>query len=220
MEKTRKMRRFIKKPSCWKMFGLLCWLSGFGGVLLSTIGGLSIYKPDIPLPFIEYVLLVIGTIVFLMSITGIRIRSQWSSTLMEIRGIKERTKGTSSNDELLKLTEILVGFMSSMESFNKELNAKTSQNQKEIMDSLNQLRSSLDNLKTSPSQLATLISEQGGDIRSILASLGDIEGLLSQKQGFAIEKSKGETRETITEEDAREEMKKEINSDNDRLKYV
>ena len=97
--------------------------------------------------------------------------------------------------------------MSSMESFNKELNAKTSQNQKEIMDSLNQLRSSLDNLKTSPSQLATLISEQGGDIRSILASLGDIEGLLSQKQGFAIEKSKGETRETIIEEDAREEIK-------------
>ena len=53
-----------------------------------------------------------------------------------------------------------------------------------------------------------------------LASLGDIEGLLSQKQGFAIEKSKGETRETITEEGAREEMKKEINNDNDRLKYV
>ena len=133
---------------------------------------------------------------------------------------KERTKGTSSNEELLKLTEILVGFMNSMESFNKELNAKTSQNQKEIMNSLNQLRSSLDDLKTYPSQLATLISEQGGDIRSILASLGDIEGLLSQKQEFAIEKSKGETRETITEEDAREVMKKEINSDNDRLKYV
>ena len=110
--------------------------------------------------------------------------------------------------------------MSSMESFNKELNAKTSQNQKEIMDSLNQLKSSQDDLKTYPSQLATLISEQGGDIRSILASLGDIEGLLSQKQEFAIEKSKGETRETITEEDAREEIKKEINNDNDRLKYV
>src|SRR5574344_2053991 len=122
MGKTRKMRRFIEKLSCWKMFGLLCWLSGFGGVLLSTIGGLSIYKPDIPLPFIDYVLPVIGTIVFLMTITGIRIRSQWSSTLMEIRGIKERTKGTSSNDELLKLTEILVGFMSSMESSSAQFN--------------------------------------------------------------------------------------------------
>ena len=220
MGKTRKKRRFIEKSSCWEMFGLLCWLSGFGGVLLSTIGGLSIYKPDIPLPFIEYALLVIGTIVFLMAITGIRIRSQWSSTLMEIRGIKERTKGTSSNDELCKLTEILVGFMSSMESFNKELNAKTSQNQKEIIDSLNQMRSSLDDLKTYPSQLATLISEQGGDISSILASLGDIEGLLSQREWPDIEKNKGETRETATEEDAREEIKKEINSDNDRLKYV
>ena len=88
------------------------------------------------------------------------------------------------------------------------------------MDSLNQLRSTLDDLKTYPSQLSTLISEQGGDIRSILASLGDIEGLLSQREWSDIEKSKGETRETTTEEDAREEIKKEINSDNDRLKYV
>ena len=217
MGKTRIMRRFIEKSSCWEMFGLLCWLSGFGGVLLSTIGGLSIYKPDIPLPFIEYALLVIGTIVFLMAITGIRIRSQWSSTLMEIRGYKERSIIAPSNEELCKLTDLLVGFMGSIESMNKEMKAKNNQNQKEIMNSLNSLRISLDNLNTTPSQMATLITKQGEDIKSIMSSLGEIEDLLSQKEKFENEQNK---RKAITEEDVKEEIKKEINSHNDRLKYV
>lgn len=220
MRKNKKKRRFIEKPLCWKLFSLLCWLSGFGGVLLSTIVGLSFYKPDVSFPFINYVFLVIGTIVFLMSIIGIRIRLQWASTLMEIRGYKERSINAPSNEELCKLTDLLVGFMGSIESMNKEMKAKNNQNQKEIINSLNSLRISLDNLNTTPSQLATLITKQGGDISSILASLGDIEGLLSQREWSDIEKNKGETRETTTEEDAREEIKKEINSDNDRLKYV
>ena len=217
MRKNKKKRRFIEKPSCWKLFGLLCWLSGFGGVLLSTIVGLSFYKSDVSFPFINYVFLVIGTIVFLMSIIGIRIRSQWASTLMEIRGYKERSVIAPSNEELCKLTDLLVGFMGSIESMNKEMKAKNNQNQKEIMNSLNSLRISLDNLNTTPSQLATLITKQGEDIKSIMSSLGKIEGLLSYKKKFENEQNKGKA---ITEEDVKEEIKKEINSHNDRLKYV
>ena len=217
MRKKKKKRRFIEKPSCWKLFSLLCWLSGFGGVLLSTIVGLSFYKPDVSFPFIDYVFLVIGTIVFLMSIIGIRISSQWASTLMEIRGYKERSIIAPSNEELCKLTDLLVGFLGSFESMNKETKAKNNQNQKEIMNSLNSLRISLDNLKTSPSQLATLITQQGGDIKSIMSYLGDIEVFLYKKEKFSNEINKGETR---SEEDVKEEIKKEINSYNDRLKYV
>ena len=217
MEKTRKMRRFIKKPSCWKMFGLLCWLSGFGGVLLSTIGGLSIYKPDIPLPFIEYVLLVIGTIVFLMAITGIRIRSQWSNTLMELRGFKERSEGTSSNDELCKLTEILVGFMDSIETMEKDQKAKSSQNQREILNTLNSLKTNMDDLLSTPSQLTKRLSQQEESIKSILSSLGEIKNLLSQEEKIRKLKDK---EETTTEEDLKKVIKKEINGNNDRLKYV
>ena len=217
MRKNKKKRRFIEKPSCWKLFSLLCWLSGFGGVLLSTIVGLSFYKPDVSFPFINYVFLVIGTIVFLMSIIGIRIRSQWASTLMEIRGYKERSIIAPSNEELCKLTDLLVGFLGSFESMNKETKAKNNQNQKEIMNSLNSLRISLDNLNTTPSQMATLITKQGEDIKSIMSSLGGIEDLLSQKVKFENEQNK---RKAITEEDVKEEIKKEINSHNDRLKYV
>ena len=128
MGKNKNKRRFIEKPSGWKSFSLLCWLSGFGGVLLATIGALSIYKPNVSIPCINVISIVIGTIVFLMAITGIRIRSQWSNTLMEIRGFKERSEGTSSSDELCKLTEILVGFMGSIETMEKDQKAKSSQN--------------------------------------------------------------------------------------------
>ena len=217
MRKNKKKRRLIEKPSCWKLFSLLCWLSGFGGVLLSTIVGLSFYKSDVSFPFINYVFLVIGTIVFIMSIIGIRIRSQWARTLMEIRGYKERSINAPSNEELCKLTDLLVGFMGSIESMNKETKAKNNQNQKEIMNSLNSLRISLDNLNTTPSQMATLITKQGEDIKSIMSSLGEIEDLLSQKEKFENEQNKGKA---ITEEDVKEEIKKEINSHNDRLKYV
>ena len=217
MGKTRKIRRFIEKPSCWEMFGLLCWLSGFGGVLLSTIGGLSIYKPDIPLPFIDYVLLVIGTIVFLMSITGIRIRSQWSNTLMEIRGFKERSEGASSNDELCKLTEILVGFMGSIETMEKDQKAKSSQNQREILNSLNSLKTNMDDLISTPSQVTKRLSQQEESIKSILSSLGEIKNLLSQEEKIRKLKDK---EETTTEEDLKKVIKKEINGNNDRLKYV
>ncbi len=217
MGKNKDKRRFIEKPSCWKSFCLLCWLSGFGGVLLSTIAELSFYKPDVSFPFINYVFLVIGTIVFLMSIIGIRISSQWASTLMEIRGYKERSIIAPSNEELCKLTDLLVGFLGSFESMNKETKAKNNQNQKEIMNSLNSLRISLDNLNTTPSQMATLITKQGEDIKSIMSSLGGIEDLLSQKVKFENEQNK---RKAITEEDVKEEIKKEINSHNDRLKYV
>ena len=152
-----------------------------------------------------------------MSIIGIRIRSQWASTLMEIRGYKERSINAPSNEELCKLTDLLVGFMGSIESMNKEMKAKNNQNQKEIMNSLNSLRISLDNLNTTPSQMATLITKQGEDIKSIMSSLGGIEDLLSQKEKFENEQNK---RKAITEEDVKEEIKKEINSHNDRLKYV
>ena len=199
------------------MFGLLCWLSGFGGVLLSTIGGLSIYKPDIPLPFIDYVLLVIGTIVFLMAITGIRIRSQWSNTLMELRGFKERSEGTSSNDELCKLTEILVGFMDSIETMEKDQKAKSSQNQREILNTLNSLKTNMDDLLSTPSQLTKRLSQQEESIKSILSSLGEIKNLLSQEEKIRKLKDK---EETTTEEDLKKVIKKEINGNNDRLKYV
>ena len=136
---------------------------------------------------------------------------------MEIRGYKERSINAPSNEELCKLTDLLVGFMGSIESMNKEMKAKNNQNQKEIMNSLNSLRISLDNLNTTPSQLATLITKQGEDIKSIMSSLGGIEDLLSQKVKFENEQNK---RKAITEEDVKEEIKKEINSHNDRLKYV
>ena len=217
MGKNKDKRRFIEKPSCWKSFCLLCWFSGFGGVLLATIGALSIYKPNVSIPCVNVISIVIGTIVFLMAITGIRIRSQWSNTLMEIRGYKERSINAPSNEELCKLTDLLVGFMGSIESMNKEMKAKNNQNQKEIMNSLNSLRISLDNLNTTPSQLAALITKQGEDIKSIMSSLGEIEDLLSQKVKFEYKQNKGKA---ITEEDVKEEIKKEINSHNDRLKYV
>ena len=65
--------------------------------------------------------------------------------------------------------------------------------------------------------MATLITKQGEDIKSIMSSLGGIEDLLSQKEKFENEQNK---RKAITEEDVKEEIKKEINSHNDRLKYV
>ena len=107
--------------------------------------------------------------------------------------------------------------MGSIESANNETKAKNNQNQKEIMNSLNSLKISLDNLNTTPSQMATLITKQGEDIKSIMSSLGGIEDLLSQKVKFENEQNKGKA---ITEEDVKEEIKKEINSHNDRLKYV
>ena len=85
------------------------------------------------------------------------------------------------------------------------------------MNSLNSLRISLDNLNTTPSQLTNLITQQGEDTKSIMSSLGEIEDLLSQKEKFENEQNKGKA---ITEEDVKEEIKKEINSHNDRLKYV
>ena len=217
MGKNKDKRRFIEKPSGWKSFSLLCWLSGFGGVLLATIGALSIYKPNVSIPCINVISIVIGTIVFLMAITGIRIRSQWSNTLMEIRGFKERSEGTSSSDELCKLTEILVGFMGSIETMEKDQKAKSSQNQREILNSLNSLKTNMDDLISTPSQLSKRLSQQEESIKSILSSLGEIKNLLSQEEKIRKLKDK---EETTTEEDLKKEIKKEINGNNDRLKYV
>ena len=217
MGKNKNKRRFIEKPSGWKSFSLLCWLSGFGGVLLATIGALSIYKPNVSIPCINVISIVIGTIVFLMAITGIRIRSQWSNTLMEIRGFKERSEGTSSSDELCKLTEILVGFMGSIETMEKDQKAKSSQNQREILNSLNSLKTNMDDLISTPSQLSKRLSQQEESIKSILSSLGEIKNLLSQEEKIRKLKDK---EETTTEEDLKKEIKKEINGNNDRLKYV
>lgn len=217
MGKNKNKRRFIEKPSGWKSFSLLCWLSGFGGVLLATIGALSIYKPNVSIPCINVISIVIGTIVFLMAITGIRIRSQWSNTLMEIRGFNERSEGTSSSDELCKLTEILVGFMGSIETMEKDQKAKSSQNQREILNSLNSLKTNMDDLISTPSQLSKRLSQQEESIKSILSSLGEIKNLLSQEEKIRKLKDK---EETTTEEDLKKEIKKEINGNNDRLKYV
>ena len=217
MGKNKNKRRFIEKPSGWKSFSLLCWLSGFGGVLLATIGALSIHKPNVSIPYVNVISIVIGTIVFLMAITGIRIRSQWSNTLMEIRGFKERSEGTSSSDELCKLTEILVGFMGSIETMEKDQKAKSSQNQREILNSLNSLKTNMDDLISTPSQLSKRLSQQEESIKSILSSLGEIKNLLSQEEKIRKLKDK---EETTTEEDLKKEIKKEINGNNDRLKYV
>ena len=217
MGKNKNKRRFIEKPSGWKSFSLLCWLSGFGGVLLATIGALSIHKPNVSIPYVNVISIVIGTIVFLMAITGIRIRSQWSNTLMEIRGFKERSEGTSSSDELCKLTEILVGFMGSIETMEKDQKAKSSQNQREILNSLNSLKTNMDDLISTPSQLTKRLSQQEKSIKSILSSLGEIKNLLSQEEKIRKLKDK---EETTTEEDLKKEIKKEINGNNDRLKYV
>ena len=219
MGKNKDKRRFIEKPSCWKSFCLLCWFSGFGGVLLATIGALSIYKPNVSIPCVNVISIVIGTIVFLMAITGIRIRSQWSNTLMELRGFKERSEGTSSNDELCKLTEILVGFMDSIETMEKDQKAKSSQNQREILNTLNSLKTNMDDLLSTPSQLTKRLSQQEESIKSILSSLGEIKNLLSQEEKIRKLKDK-EEKETTTEEDLKKEIKKEINGNNDRLKYV
>ena len=217
MGKNKNKRRFIEKPSGWKSFSLLCWLSGFGGVLLATIGALSIYKPNVSIPYVNVISIVIGTIVFLMAITGIRIRSQWSNTLMEIRGFKERSEGTSSSDELCKLTEILVGFMGSIETMEKDQKAKSSQNQREILNSLNSLKTNMDDLLSTPSQLSKRLSQQEESIKSILSSLEEIKNLHSQEEKIRKLKDK---EETTTEEDLKKEIKKEINGNNDRLKYV
>lgn len=219
MGKNKDKRRFIEKPSGWKSFSLLCWLSGFGGVLLATIGALSIYKPNVSIPYVNVISIVIGTIVFLMAITGIRIRSQWSNTLMEIRGFKERSEGTSSNDELCKLTEILVGFMGSIETMEKDQKTKSSQNQREILNSLNSLKTNMDDLLSTPSQLSKRLSQQEESIKSILSSLEEIKNLHSQEEKIRKLKDK-EEKETTTEEDLKKEIKKEINGNNDRLKYV
>ena len=154
-----------------------------------------------------------------MAITGIRIRSQWLNTLMEIRGFKERSEGASSNDELCKLTEILVGFMGSIETMDKDLKARSSQNQREILNSLNSLKTNMDDLLSTHSQLTKRLSQQEESIKSILSSLGEIKDLLSQEEKIRKLKDK-EEKETTTEEDLKKEIKKEINGNNDRLKYV
>ena len=77
----------------------------------------------------------------------------------------------------------------------------------------------MDDLLSTPSQLSKRLSQQEESINSILSSLGEIKNLLSQEEKIRKLKDK-EEKETTTEEDLKKEIKKEINGNNDRLKYV
>ena len=75
----------------------------------------------------------------------------------------------------------------------------------------------MDDLLSTPSQLTKRLSQQEESIKSILSSLGEIKNLLSQEEKIRKLKDK---EETTTEEDLKKVIKKEINGNNDRLKYV
>ena len=77
----------------------------------------------------------------------------------------------------------------------------------------------MDDLLSTPSQLTKRLSQQEESINSILSSLGEIKNLLSQEEKIRKLKDK-EEKETTTEEDLKKVIKKEINGNNDRLKYV
>ena len=79
------------------------------------------------------------------------------------------------------------------------------------------MKTIMDELKSASSQLTKRLSQQEESIKSILSSLGEIKNLLSQEEKIRKLKDK---EETTTEEDLKKVIKKEINGNNDRLKYV
>ncbi|MGN1189244.1 MAG: hypothetical protein ACI4SL_02490 [Candidatus Ornithospirochaeta sp.] len=206
MEKRKDKRMSIEKPSCWRLFGLLGWTTGFGGFLLIAVEGLMIYKPEISINLSKWVLLVIGISSLSLSIVCVFIRPQWTVNLMELRSLKKRVDSFPSNNDFVVLSETIVSFMTTMKTMSEDITKRENYYQREIHDTLLSLQSSLSKLE-SLQKINDKLNVQEVAIREISESLKQTEASPSKKT----KSSNKEKKDAIQEE---------IKEENDRLMYV
>lgn len=210
MGKKKDKRMYIEKPSCWRLYGFLGWTTGLGGLLLVTVGGLSIYRSDISITLDNWILLLIGISSLAMAIISIFLRPQWTVTLMEMRAMKKRLDNSPSKEEFISLSELVVSLMESVENINEENKKKDSLFQRETRDSLIYFKASFDKLQPLQNIGDKLIAQEKS-IKAITTSLEEIEDLLSKRT---------KSKEPSSKKDNKRAIEEEIREDNDRLMYV